>query len=343
MHDFTKYNFFNLISTFARSMIEVFIPIYLYKIGYDIKDIFFYFLIMLFVSAIVCIPLTYIGNVIKYKWLVLASTLFFALTNIFLFNINVNLINLCILATLYAFYRRCYWIGKRYYELEVIPKEEMANKVSITVIISQVATIFASYIGALIISNLSSFYSIIIASFIFAISVIPLMIIKESKNKNKIFIRKYNLFKHTPKQNILAIILYEFFYISSFAFPLYLYLYVKTSFEYIGIFNIFVGISSMFFIYRFSKKMDKDKYDYVLISGILLSLTLIFKLNFTLTIIVLIIGLLEGLFSRMYQVGCTRNNYFFGGHFETESYNTYYEIIQNFSRLIVCFYVFLYI
>jgi hypothetical protein len=216
----------------------------------------------------------------------------------------------------------------------------MANNVSRIVIITQIASIFASYAGAFLLTNYSTVYVLFISTALFISSIIPLMIIKEPKNDEKMTIDNKLILKQIPKSDIFSMIMYEFIYISTFAFPLYLYLYVNTNYEYIGLFNIFTGVSSMIIVYLFSKKMDKDKYDYVVLSAILLSATLLLKLNCTLTIAVLLIGLFEGTFSKIHEVGYTRNIYFLGSHYNKTSYNMLYEIIQNFSRLLLFLLIF---
>lgn len=339
--NFDKYNYFTLLSVFAKTMVEVFIPIYLYKIGFELEYVFAYFLILLTVSAIICVPLSYVGNKIKYKWLILTSSFFFALTYLILFNISIEVSSLWLLAIACAMYKRCYWIGSRLYALKVIPKRNMANKVSVVVVVTQIATIFASYIGALLLNNIPNSYLIIIATTLFALSTIPLMMIDEPEKEEMIKISD-NVLKQGSKFNHLSMVLYEFKYISTFIFPIYLYLYVHTNFEYVGIFNIFVGLSSVIFIYLFSLKMDKDKYDYILISGLALAATLFLKLNCTITLLVLLIGLFEGIFTKMYDVGYTRNIYFLGSHYNQASYNMIYEVIQNFSRLFLFSIIFLF-
>lgn len=332
-NNFKKYDIFTLLSVFARSMIEVFIPIYLYTRGFTLEDIFLYFLLMLLISAIICVPLCYLGKFIKYKWLIFISSFFFGITYYLLFNIEVNIASLFLLSLSYALYRRSYWIGKRYFELIIIPKRNMANNVSKIVIISQIATIFASYTGAVLLNNLTDIYALIVSVSIYIIGILPLMMIREPKNDEKIIIDSKNALKVIPIKNIISSILYEFIYISSFIFPIYLYLYVQENFEYIGIYNAIVGIASITCVYLFSKKMDKDKHDYILLSALLLATTFLLKLNCTVKIMVLIIGLFEGIFSKIHEVGYTRNIYYFGSHYNITSYNTVFEIIQNYSRL----------
>ena len=40
-----KFNIYVFLSTFARALIETFIPLLLFKFGYSLKEVIFYFLI----------------------------------------------------------------------------------------------------------------------------------------------------------------------------------------------------------------------------------------------------------------------------------------------------------
>jgi uncharacterized membrane protein HdeD (DUF308 family) len=114
-------------------------------------------------------------------------------------------------------------------------------------------------------------------------------------------------------------------------------LYIKDNYEYIGIFNIAVGVASMFFVYFFARKMDRDKKDYLVLSGVLGCAVYLFKMNITDTGLMLLLGLCEGLVEKMYDVAFNRNLYALGHHYEGVGYPVLMEGIQNMSRIIIIF------
>ena len=67
-----RFNIFSFISTFARSLIEIFISLYLFKNGFALTEVvFFYFLVNLF-----AVPLSYffsrIGEKTKYIYVMIS-------------------------------------------------------------------------------------------------------------------------------------------------------------------------------------------------------------------------------------------------------------------------------
>lgn len=51
-----KFGIYVFLSTFARNLIEVFIPIILYKYGYTIKEVILYYFVVNIVSLILSYP-----------------------------------------------------------------------------------------------------------------------------------------------------------------------------------------------------------------------------------------------------------------------------------------------
>lgn len=331
---------FVLFSTLARGMIEIFIPIYLYKAGFSLEAVFSYFLLMLLFSMIICYPLVKIGTRIKYKNLIFLSTFFLILTYYTLINIVHNPYYLVFLALIYSLYRRAYWIGRRYYSLTIIPTKNMGSKIGILVILGQIATMSSAYLGALILNNTNNITLFSISIFIFILGISFFIKIPESNNNN-LTIPK-NIIKKIPFKNFIFMFLNEAIYIATFAFPIYLYIFIKDNFEYIGIFNIFVGISSIIFIYFFSKKIDRDKKDYKYIAYIGLGVCYLLKLKILSMYAILLVGLLEGTLSKMQDVVFTRNIYYLGSHFNKATYNLVCELVQNGARLIIFLLIFLF-
>ena len=62
---------------------------------------------------------------------------------------------LLIIATLYAIYRRGYWISRRYYTLKVIKKDNISSTYSILSIINQIGVIISAYLGSIVLDYIS--------------------------------------------------------------------------------------------------------------------------------------------------------------------------------------------
>ena len=54
-----KFGIYVFLSTFSRNLIEVFIPIILYKFGFDIKEVLFYYLLANVISLIISYPFVF--------------------------------------------------------------------------------------------------------------------------------------------------------------------------------------------------------------------------------------------------------------------------------------------
>lgn len=109
-----------LLSTFARNLVEVFIPIILYKFGYDLWTVMFYFFLVNFISLLISYP----------------CALFF-------------IYYILAISFLYAVYRRCYWMSRRYFNLNVIKNKDILKTYSIISIINQIGVIISAYCGSL--------------------------------------------------------------------------------------------------------------------------------------------------------------------------------------------------
>lgn len=57
-----KFGIYVFLSTFSRNLIEVFIPVILYKYGYSLKEVLFYYLIGNIISLIISYPFIYLSK-----------------------------------------------------------------------------------------------------------------------------------------------------------------------------------------------------------------------------------------------------------------------------------------
>lgn len=332
-----SFNTFVFLSTLARSLVECFIPVILYNKGLPIKYILLYLLLNYSLCFILDMPLGYLSKKITFKWTMMSSSFLMGIAYYFLLVTDINVVNILVFAILHVINTHVYWLARHYYASLVLPKKDMADEVGNIIIFSTLAIIPISYIGAWLMNNFDKLFVLTIIVLVYVTSTLPLFKIKEPKRMLSVDLRTSikKIVSDVPKKSIWFMIFAQFRMISRYLFPLYLYIYVKRNFEYIGLFNITVGIASMIFVYFFARKMDKDKKDYLIISGILGCIVYLFKLNITNTIFMLVIGFFEGLVDKMYEVAFNRNLYALGHHYNVAGYTVFMEGFQNFWRTVI--------
>jgi hypothetical protein len=339
MNKVKNYNMFVFLSTLARSLVDCFIPIILYEKGLKVDSIFFYLLLNYSLSFLLNVPLGYISRKITFKWAMISTSLFIGIAYYFLLLGKLNVITIFLFTFAHVINAHTYWISRHYYALEVLPKNNMADEVGNIIIFSSLALIPVSYIGALMMNNLKTELTLAIVILLYMISVIPLFYVKEKKSSS--VLGMINGIRGTmgdmPKRSLWFMLFAQFRMIGRYIFPLFLFLYVKDNYEYIGIFNMAVGVASMFFVYFFARIMDRKKKDYLILSGVLGAIVYILKLNIIDTGFLLLVGLAEGLIDKMYEVAFNRNLYALGHHYDGAFYSVGMEGLQNIGRVIIIF------
>ena len=149
---FNKYVF---LSTFARNLIELFIGTILFKAGFDLKSVIFYYLFVNVFSFFIAFPCIYIAKKHSNKILTILGIIAFILVQVALNYIKLNIGYLLILSFLYALYRRAYWMSRRYYTLQVIDKNNISKKYSFVSILNQLALLLSSYAGSLLLEYIN--------------------------------------------------------------------------------------------------------------------------------------------------------------------------------------------
>ncbi len=335
-----KFNIFTFLSFFAKSMIEMFIPIILYNRGVSLTNIFIYSMFTYILSIIVILIIPYLNRIFKYKGLIIINMVFFTLTYIFMFNMDNSIKSLLILALLYTIHTSIYWILRHMYIIKVYSKENMSKSVGNILIFAEAAYLFSSYVGAIIMDSYNNCILILIATLILLIGNFFLMSIKINQIDQKI---NFSILKKIPKQDLIFFIFEQFKVIGIYIFPLYLAIYLNVSYKFIGLFNIVIGIASIIFIFWFSRLISKKKKSYMLPTTILYCLVWVLKINIKIKIIILVIAFLEGIISKIYQTSVTRFLYDLGRKFNTLEYVTVIEIFFNIIRFIIILFAVLFI
>ena len=92
-----KFSLYVFLSTFARNLIEVFIPIILYKYGYSLKEVILYYLFVNLFSLILSYPCFYLSNKYNNKILSIIGIISFVILQLLLNNLQNNIIYLLLI------------------------------------------------------------------------------------------------------------------------------------------------------------------------------------------------------------------------------------------------------
>ncbi len=340
MSNLKKYNLFILITSFAKLLVELFIPLLLFNKGFEVQEIIL-FLIFKYAFCSLLIPFTLkLGNTYSYTKIMLLSSIMFSITYIYLNFLTTHIFALIFLALIFSCYLTFYWLGRHVFALGIIEDKKTTDNVSLYSIFSIIGGLPATYIGAKILSTYGYIVLTIIVLILMIISIIPLIKIKnvtfETKSKMK------NIVSTFPKRNYAFITIDQLRYLASSLFPLYIYLFIKKEISYLGVINIICGLGSIIYIYFLSKKMDKNKKDYLKISSLLLALVFFLKVNITNSKIFLAIIFFEGISKSALDAIVLRNTYAYGKNYEVTNYIGFIELINNITRtlFLIIFYIF---
>lgn len=340
MSDLKKYNIFIFITSFAKLLVEIFIPLILYNMSFTIKEIIL-FLILKYSFCLLFIPVGYfIGKKYSVSTLMILSSIIFSITYIYLSQINKNITSLIILSILYSSYLMFYWLGRHTYGLSIIEDKKTTDNVSLYNIFTILGGLFSPFIGSYIIEKTSTLTLSTIVLVFMIISIIPLTKIKKIKLNPNTQIK--HIIKSFPKTNYIFNTLDQLRYILYTVLPLWIYINIKSKYSYIGILNIITGLGSIIYIYLLSKKMDKNKKDYLSLSLLIMGIIYLLKITITSNLAYLIITLFEGITKSSLDTITLRNTYVYQKNYCITSYIIFTEIINNIARtlFLIIFYIF---
>lgn len=333
MKKLTLYNIFLFLSNISRNIVEIFSFVYLYQKGYKIKNILLFYSIYYLVGVFISYITIYLTKYIKRKVLLIISGLLYGVSFYYLSVMSMTNYNLVILSIILSTSSFIYHTIRHYYAMNLVDKVE-DKKIASILISAYLPIIFSSILGSYIVDKYSILVSSIIVIILSVISIIPLIFIKDDITNNKIEYSKIN------SNKLVFFILEQFKVIFLLLEPIYLYLYVKKSLNYVGTFNILIGISSIIYLYYIAHRININKYfKYI---NIIFCLVLLLKLNITNKYILLVVALLEGLGIKSFELTSNKNIY----NIENNNINGYLitcELIFCFLRSIICLIFYLFI
>lgn len=333
MKKLTLYNIFLFLSNISRNIVEIFSFVYLYQKGYKIKNILLFYSIYYLVGVFISYITVYLTKCIRRKVLLIISGLLYGVSFYYLSVMSMTNYNLVILSIILSTSSFIYHTIRHYYAMNLVDKVE-DKKIASILISAYLPIIFSSILGSYIVDKYSILVSSIIVIILSVISIIPLIFIKDDITNNKIEYSKIN------SNKLVFFVLEQFKVIFLLLEPIYLYLYVKKSLNYVGTFNILICISSIIYLYYIAHRININKYfKYI---NIIFCLVLLLKLNITNKYILLVVALLEGLGIKSFELTSNKNIY----NIENSNINGYLitcELIFCFLRSIICLMFYLFI
>ena len=336
------FNIYVFLTTFARGLLEVFIGSFLYKLGFSLREVIYYYVLVMGFSIVLAIPCSHMSKKYSNKVLSIIGILAFFLLQIVLNIITKKNIYLYLVAFLFALYRRAYWIARRYYTLKIIDdKNNISKNYSTISMLNQLGSIVSSYIGALFLQYFNVSIINIISFILLEISTYYLYQRKFEQDKNDIKLNLFETFKCIPKTSIMHIGCYELQVVVSYLFPLFIIIYVKDTYTAIGIINVIASVASLIFTYLYGRLINKER-NYLKLSIILFLIVKVLQINST-GIILVVASFTIGFITKMYEQSFQKEHILLSKNFEYNNYNYAFETIQNVARFIVFLILYLFV
>lgn len=327
------FNSYVFISTFARSLIEIFVGTILFKAGFTLKEVILYYVFINIFSFILDFPYLYIAKKHSNRVLSIIGIVSFLSLQLALNFVHLTYWYLLLLSFLFASYRRGYWISRRYYTFQVIDNQNISKEYSFISILNQLALLLSSYIGSLLLEYISIKVIIIISILLLIISLYCVFKIKLETEINKFKINLKESLKVTPFKTIINIGCYELQNVISFLLPLYIIIYVKNTYTAVGIINLLAQLATIIFLYVYGLLINKNK-NYLKFSIIFFIIFKVLQVE-TYGVLLFIITFISGLAAKMYEQSYHKELLILSKNYEFHNFNLVYECIQNLFRMVV--------
>lgn len=246
------------IKALAQSIIQIFIPVYLYKLGFSISNIALYYIIFFLSITFFMYFAMNLNYKLGLKKVLAIGTIILIGYYFLLDQLSNGTIHYSIVAIIYGISMAVYYSSFHIYFTKFSDKKHEASEVSIIRALFRFAAIIGPLIGAVLITRESFRASFLIVSGLLIISILPLFITKDKKIKKPKITIKRILKADTKKKGLSYIASGILGVTAGVLWPLFIYLNIKTVIS-LGLIISIGSLITIFFLFLIGKIADKHK------------------------------------------------------------------------------------
>ena len=287
-----NYYLFLFFSSFARGLVSVFSLVLLFQKGYSVSLILFFLFLLYFCGILVNI----VSLLLPYRLVLLFSSFFYWICYFYLSIMEGNIFSLVLFSILFAVSNYSYHAVRHYLALSSFGAGKL--KTNHLVCLMFLGTIISSLLGTFLVSKLPLMVSGIFVFFLSILGILPVFS-KLDFWKDSGVEKKFDFMGLKIGGAKVGFSIFEQFKVIFLEVqPLFLYLYVKNSILYVGIFYLVVHLASLGVIYFWGNHIRRRYF-----LGCCLGLGFLFflKIHLRNEIWLYVLALFEGIFVKYYE------------------------------------------
>lgn len=323
----------------ARSLITVFVPILMIKIGYEIGEVMFYY----FTYTVFVAPLNFFAGwttrKIGARFTIILGTI--ATIAFFISFSQLTPDNwplLILLAIFAAFYDTFYWVAHLFLFIKSNQETADAGKnTGILYIVKKLGALLGPAFGALILIFSNQQILIVASIVIFILSIIPLLKVDDFKDKPETRRLPFKEFFKPlrEKKNYISVALYSMHISAEYVlWPIFIFMLFGTI-KSVAAVPIIVSITAMVFSYFASKVQRCDREKMIIIGSALVAIVWLLRITTDTTLLFYISVFLMGLFSLLISLPLDSNLFTRGKERDPLTASMYRNFISMLPRIIL--------
>ncbi len=298
------------LTSFIFSMVGIFIPLYLLKLGYSLYNVFAYFLVYYIAVFVFCIIAYSVAKKIGIKHTMLIHIPLVTAYFILLFSLDTTKIPIFLLAVIGGAEQGMYWMPMHSLFARCSSSRKMGSNMGKSTSLDTLAGIAAPLIGGIIIVLLSFKALLLFSMLLMVFSAMPLFFSKEVKPKISFSIKKgWNLLKIFPRFLSSFTLQALSDIVKSLILPIFIFLMLQNPLS-VGIIGSLVGVGAVCFSFIIGKFADKtDKIKLTKIASVLMAVTWIIAYFSSSILLFYVLTFSLGFFMIMFSIPLSAHAY----------------------------------